>query len=406
MGYSRQVFKSVSWMSGLRFFMRIIAMARIAILARLLTPAQFGIFGIATLVLSLVETLAETGINIFLLNDQIQLKKYVTSAWVVSIIRGIIISVIIFLFAPFTASFFKIPDATFIVQLIALVPLIRGFINPAIIQFQKELDFQKEFLFKFTLYFFEAFIAVILVYISKSVSSLAWAMIASAFLEVAMSFIYLKIKPVFQIEKDKIKEIIHQGKWVTLSGIFNYLFHNGDNIVVGRILGVTALGYYDTAYKISMLPITEVGNVIQQVTLPVYSKIHTDKKRLWKAFMKTIIGVSLLTIPMGILFIVFTQQIIMLLLGAKWLPAVPVLQVLTIFGVIRAISSTPVSLFYAIGNHSYVTVITLVSFLAMALTIIPFITWYGLLGAGYAAIFATFVAVPFIGYYLYITFKK
>lgn len=405
MGYSANAIKGISWMGALRIVIRSIAIVRIAMLARLLTPSQFGLFGIASLALSFVEIFTETGINIFLVKIKHEIKDYVTSAWIVSICRGILISTSILLVAPVISSFFRSSDAINIIRLIAVAPLIRGFINPAIIQFQKRLQFQKEFLFRIVLYFTEAAVAIILVMITRSVYSLVWALIVSAIFEVFLSFFFLQTKPNFHIEAKKIKEIIKQGKWITLTGIFNYLFHNGDNIIVGRMLGVTALGYYDTAYKISMLPITEVGNVVQQVTLPVYSQIYTDKHRLWRAFIKTLIGVSLLTVPLGVIFLLFPNQLVMLFLGSKWLPVVPVLQVLTIFGVVRAISGTPSSLFYAIGKETYVTVVTLISFLALAITIVPFIYWFGLLGAGYSAIFATFAAIPVIVYYLFIVFR-
>jgi O-antigen/teichoic acid export membrane protein len=405
MGYSTHAIKGVSWMGGLRVVIRSLTIVRIAILARLLTPSQFGLFGIASLVLSLVEILTEIGINIFLVQIKDDLRKYLAAAWIISIFRGILISSAILLFAPLIALFFNSPDALQIIRLIAIVPFIRGFINPAIIQFQKELQFNKEFFFRSTLYLFEAAIAITLTFLTRSINSLAWALISSALLEVFLSFMFLQIKPSLKIESEKIKEIIKHGKWITLIGIFNYLFHNGDNIVVGRMLGVTSLGYYDNAYKISMLPITEIGNVIQQVTFPVYVHICSDKQRLWRAFRKTLMIVVLLTLPFGIAFYFFPKQLILLFLGSQWLPAVPVLQILAIFGVARAISGTPSSLFFALGKQTYVTAITLVSFLALAITIVPFTYWFGLVGAGYSAVFATFTAIPVIAYCLFLVFR-
>lgn len=405
MGYSTHAIRGVSWMGTLRVVIRSMTIVRIAILARLLTPSQFGLFGIASIVLAFVEVFTETGINVFLVQMKEEMETYVSPAWIISIFRGIVISSTILLLAPLIAFFFRSPDAVGIIRLIAIAPFIRGFINPAIIKFQKELQFNKEFFLRSVLYLFEAAVAIILAFSTRSINSLAWALIASALLELFLSFSFLKIRPALKIEMKKMKKIIKHGKWITLIGIFNYFFHNGDNIMVGRILGVTALGYYNNAYKISMLPITEIGNVIQQVTFPVYVRICLDKQRLWKAFKKALLGVTLLTLPFGMLFLFFSKQLVVLLLGSQWLPAAPVLQTLAIFGVVGAISGTPSSLFYAIGKQAYVTVITLISFLVLAITIVPFIHWFGLLGAGYSAIFATFAAIPITVYYLFIVFR-
>ena len=91
MGYYKQAVNGISWMGGLRLFTRLLALIKIAILARILLPFQFGIYGIATLVLGFLEMLTETGINIFLIQQKEQIDEYVNSAWVVSIIRGFLI---------------------------------------------------------------------------------------------------------------------------------------------------------------------------------------------------------------------------------------------------------------------------------------------------------------------------
>ncbi len=97
MGYYKQALNGISWMGLLRIFTRSLALIKIAVLARILLPAQFGIYGIATLVLGLLEMLTETGINIFLIQQKEKVDEYVDSAWVVSIIRGFIIGVSIFI---------------------------------------------------------------------------------------------------------------------------------------------------------------------------------------------------------------------------------------------------------------------------------------------------------------------
>lgn len=402
MGYTLHVIKGLSWMAALRVVFRAIGFMRIAILARLLTPEQFGLFGIATLVLSLLEILTETGINIFLVQAKNDIEKYIDAAWIISVGRGIVISLTIFLLSPLIASFFHAKETIPLLQLLSFVPFIKGFINPAEIQFQKQLQFSKEFYFRSGLYLIEMISAILLVLATHSISSLIWALIISSIFEVVFSYSLIKQHPTLKLEINKIKEIITHGKWVTSTGIFNYFFHNGDNIVVGKILGLTSLAYYDNAYKISMLPITEIGNVIQQVTLPIYTKFHDDRDRLWKAFIKMMGLITVLTIPIGIIFMLYPRDIILIILGSQWLPAAPVLQVLTVFGVARAISGTPSALFYSIGKQNYVTIITFVSFISLAVTIIPFTYWFGLLGAGYSAIFATVAAIPVI---IYFTFK-
>jgi PST family polysaccharide transporter len=256
MGYTRNAIKGLSWMSGFRIATRVLAFAKIAVLARVLTPAQFGIFGIASLVLVFLEVLIETGINVILIQSKRNIEEYIDSAWVVSIIRGVVICLLIVLASPFIAGFFKAPEAQGILLFISIVPLIRGFINPAEVLFQKELAFRSEFWFRSAIFFFDAIVSILVALVTQSVYSLVWGLLAGAILELILSFTLVKLTPKFVINKEYFREIFHKGKWITAYGILNFIALQGDNIVIGRVMGTSALGVYQMAYKISLLPIS------------------------------------------------------------------------------------------------------------------------------------------------------
>src|SRR3990167_1370921 len=192
MGYRTDVFKGISWMGLLRGSTRAITFVRLAILARILTPAQFGVFGIASLMLSFLEIITETGINIFLIQEKRDIKEYINSAWMVSILRGILISILLFGLAPFIVDFFNSPESERVIYIIAFVPLIRGFINPSIIYIQKDIQFHKEFYLRLVLFAVDASVAVFAAFITRSAESFAYGLIASAFLELFLSFVFFK----------------------------------------------------------------------------------------------------------------------------------------------------------------------------------------------------------------------
>lgn len=400
MGYFRQALKGVSWVGAFRGFTRIIAFAKIAILARILLPEQFGLFGIATLFLAFLEILVETGINVFLIQEKKAIDKYINTAWTVSIIRGIIISLIIIISAPFVSSFFKSPQSLSLIYLISVVPLVRGFINPSIVKFQKELQFKREFWFRSSIFLFDASVAVIAALVIRSASSLILGLIAGAVLEVIMSFIFARPKAKLAIEVSRIKRIIGRGKWVTGAGIFQYAFRQGDDIIVGRLMGENSLGLYQVAYKISTLPISEVADVVSRVTFPVFSKIATDIKRIKIAFIKTILMVTAVVVPFGLIIFLFPTQLVTIILGVNWLEVVPALKILAIFGVLKAIQNSAYSVLLALEKQEYVTVITFASVLGLGISIIPLVNRYGIVGAGASAIIGTLVALPVAAYYL------
>jgi O-antigen/teichoic acid export membrane protein len=400
MAYLRQSIKGISWMGGLRFFTRGIAFIKIAIIARILSPAQYGLFGIATLVLAFLELFTETGINVFFIQGEGKLGEFVNTAWCVSIIRGFLVSALIVVTAPLIASFFNTPAVLSLLLLLSLVPLVRGFINPSIVRFQKELYFHKVFWLNSSLFLISSVVGVIIMVLYHSPAGLIIGMVVSAIVEVILSFVVVKPVPRLAFELPQARKIIKRGKWVTISGVFNYLFQQGDDIVVGKLLGEASLGLYQMAYKIATLPITEVADVVGRVTFPIYVRISGDTKRLKKAFLKTLAGVAILTIPFGVLILLFGQEIVLVVLGEKWASVVPVLKVLVIYGVMRSISGSSSALFLAVKKQEYVTAVTLVSILVLALSIIPLIYRYGIVGAGLATLVGATASVPVVLIYL------
>ena len=392
-------------MSGFRMVSRGVAFLKMAVLARILTPAQFGIYGIATLVLALLEILTETGINVILIQSKNEIDEYNDSAWVVSIIRGIIISLCIIVSTPFIASFFNTPKAVNILLLISLVPFIRGFINPAEVKLQKDLKFHYEFWFRTSIFTFDAMVAVITVILTHSVYSLVWGLIAGALLEVIISFTMIKPLPGFNVRKNYFNEIFHKGKWITAYGVFSYIAENGDNLTVGKVMGASALGIYEMAYNISTLPISEISDVVSKVVFPVYTKMAEDKQRLKSAFAKSTLVISILTLSMGLVLFMFPGQLIGFVLGNKWLSGVPVLRILAIYGVLRAISGPASALFLAVEKQKYVTNMTFTRFAGLAITIYPLVKTFGLIGAGYSALISVIVEIPVIVFYVWKVFK-
>lgn len=406
MGYSKHTLVGISWMSAYRMLTRFISFARTAIIARILSPAQFGLFGIASLTLVLIEVITETGINIFIIQEKEDIEKYINTAWIVSILRGIIISLILAFSSSFIANFYNSREAYYLLLLASVIPLIRGFINPAVAKFQKELQFSKEFYYRSSIFFVESLTSVIFVLTIRSPISLIWGLIAGALFELTISFILSKPIPKFVFQINLMKNVLSRGKWVTISGIFSYLFQNGDHIVVGKMIGVSALGVYDMAYRISMLPITEIADVISKVTFPIYVKISDDSRRLKLAFLKTILVVSALCIPVGAILVLFSKQIITIILGAKWIEASAALQILAIFGVIRSITGISSALFLAVKKQEYSMIVTFVSFITLAVSIIPLVNTFGLIGAGFSAVIGSVAAIPVSIYYINKIFKK
>lgn len=396
MGYKIHAFKGVSWVALLRGSTRGLTFLRLAILARLLSPTQFGVFGVATLILAFLEIITETGINVFLIQKKEAIEDYISSAWAISIIRGCIISLVLVISAPFVADFFRSPESQSIIFLIAIVPFIRGFINPSIVKIQKEIEFKKEFYLRITLFAVDTLVVIIVAFITRNAESFVLGLIASAILEVILSFLLFKPTPRFEFEVEKLVHIVKKSWWVTISGIFSYTADNGDNIAVGRLINTSSLGIYQAAYKISTLPISEVTDTVNKVVFPVYSKFSEDKDRLFTAFKKVTLVSSVVAFISGAIIFLLAEPIVLIILGENWIAAVPVVKILAVYGVLRTIFGNFAPVALSLHKQNYVAFVTFIRCIGLLITIVPFIYYFGINGAAYSVTFSILLEIPFV----------
>jgi O-antigen/teichoic acid export membrane protein len=372
MGYKKTAVTGVSWVSAFRFSYRGITLIRTAVLARLLTPTQFGDFGVAAIILALTEMLTETGINVFFVqnNQKNSLATYLHTAWSISIIRGAIIATAILASAHLVSSFFNAPGAYPIILVISLVPIIRGFINPAIIQFQKNLEFNKEFVIRLFITIADALVAITIALIFKTPLALAIGLIMGAITEVIISHLFVRPKPHFHFNVSQAKTIIHEGKWVTAAGISSYLANKAPDISIGKLLSSYSLGIYQMAYKWSLMLVDELFEMINRVAFPVYAKIATDTSRLKKAFFKTYaLCVGLNTAAMAIIYIA-AGPFVSIILGPNWDLVIPLLKQLSLVGVMIGLAAPTNPLFLAVKKQRYLSAVVILQLAAVIISLV------------------------------------
>jgi O-antigen/teichoic acid export membrane protein len=403
MGYSKQIIRGFSWAAVLNATAMAMSLAKIIILSRFVFgPTEFGIFGVGVLVLGILELLTETGINIFLIQEKGPLDKFLDTAWIISIARGVIIALTLAVLAYPISVFFKITSNWTFILAFSSLPLIRGFINPAITNLQKKLLFKQDSIYRFAISAIEDVSIVFLAFATRSVFSFVFGMLIGAVLEVCMTFIFVSEKPKLNFSRVHFGNIINRGKWVTLAQIFDYLFEHTDDVAVGKLLNVFSLGIYQNSYTLASLPENAVAQQLSKITFPIYVNIQNDKDRTKKAFWKTFWIVFALILPFGIGLFIFSDPAVRIILGNKWLPAIPVLRVLAIFSIARAMTNLFYPVFLAFKRQNYVSITTLVSWVVLGIFVVPMTMRFGIVGASTAALIGSVAGFP-VALYL---FKK
>jgi O-antigen/teichoic acid export membrane protein len=389
---SQRVAISGAWVFALKIVNRGFSFIRLIILARILAPADFGLMGIALLAMATLETFSQTGFNAALIQKKENVESYLNSAWTITIFRGIVLFAVLYLIAPYVAIFFKSPEAKPIIQVIGFSILFLAFTNIGIIYFQKELEFNKQFIYQLSGTLADFIVAVSAVFILKSVWALVFGLLAGNFVKFIASYLIHPYRPHLSSDLGKAKELFGFGKWVLGSSILIFLITQGDDIFVGKVLGTAALGFYQLAYRISNMPATEITHVISQVTFPAYSKLQGDIPRLREAYLKVLQLTAFLSFPIAGLIFVLAPDFTKIFLGEKWMPMVPAMQVLVFAGLVRSIAATAGPIFHSVGKPKIDTKLQIIRLSVLAVFIYPFTNKWGITGTSFVVFLSIFIS--------------
>ncbi len=391
---SQRTVRGGAWMVGLRGVERAVGFVQIVILARVLSPDDFGVVGLAMLAMAALDAFSQTGFDIALIRKKEDIGSYLDTAWGLQALRGVATCAIMLVSAPWVASFFRSPQATPIIRAVALVPLLRGLNNMGVIYFQRDLEFRRQFAYEISGTLINAVVSITAALVWRSVWALAVGLVAGHISRCVASYRLHPYRPRFRISWRQVGEVYRFGRWITANNAVSFAMLNGDNAVLGRLLGTVSLGLYQVAFKIANVAMTEVSRVLSRVTLPAFSKLQDDRERLRSAFIKSLDIVIFVAAPLSAAIFFLGPAFVRLFLGEKWLPMVTGLQILAISGLIRAIVATGSSLYFSVSKPSLDFWITLVSLVGMGAAVYPLTLRWGLAGTSAAVLLGNVLVLP------------
>jgi O-antigen/teichoic acid export membrane protein len=369
------------WLGSTKVADRGLQILMLVFLANLLDPRDFGLMGIAMLSFSALTRFSNLGINSALVqNEDEDVDDYLDTAWLLELARYAVIATVLFLGAPLVAQLFDEPGATALLRVFALVPVFRGLKNPAIVYFQKDLEYQLQFVYRVSGSVTQLAVAVAWALVSPTVWALIAALVTAEVTRTFTSYVVHPYRPWPSFEMAHAKEIIDYGKWLTGSSILNFLGTEGDDVVVGALAGATALGFYQLAYRLSNAPATEFSEVIAGVMFPAFSKLQNDPERLRAAFLRVLQVTAFVSIPASFGIALVAPSFVRAFLGPDWVPMILTMQILAAYGLLRAIGRTFSPAWKAIGRPDYVTKLSLVRIAILAVLIVPATSRFGIEG--------------------------
>ncbi|MEK7513972.1 MAG: oligosaccharide flippase family protein [Patescibacteria group bacterium] len=385
-------FTGAFWLGLLKVVIKAFSFLKLIIVARILTPTDFGWFGIVMLPYGLVEVMTESGMYQALVQTRKDVRQYFSSAWVAFILRGFLISAALFVAAPFISRFYQ-ADLTLAIRLVGLTPFLKGLANPAVVLFRKEMNFKQEFMYQSLASIAESVATIILALKLRTLIALPLGIVCGGLAFTFLSFIFSRVH-FSRISLTKIKELFAYGKWVTVGTFVSYLNDQGDDFLVSKALGAYPLGLYQTAYKISNLTTTQGAGLIYQIIFPIFSTIQTETVRLKRGILKALAITFTLSAVFSLSVYYFAPWMVTIFLGPAWLEMIPALNVLLLFALTRPLISVGAALFDALGQPRVVAGFNLTKLAVMLILLWPLTKNFGLVGTAWAVVLAQISVYP------------
>lgn len=293
------------------------------ILARLLDPTDYGIITMLTIFISISQVFVQSGLNTALIQKKDADEVDFSSVFYVSLGVSIILYVILYLSAPYIATFYDMPELKDVLRVLALVLIPGAFNSVQNAKVAREMQFKKLMYSSMGAVLISGLVGIILAYRGMG----TWALVAQQLInQVAICVILyfvLRWKPNLKFSLEKVKSLFNFGWKLLCSSLIDTVYSNLQGLVIGKKYNSATLGFYNRGKQFPQLVVENLNGSIQSVMLPALAQKQDEKERMKAMMRRSIVTSSLFLFPMMVGLAVVSEPLITIILTEKWLPCVP-----------------------------------------------------------------------------------
>lgn len=328
------IVKSFLWTALESYSSQGIAFIVSIFMARILTPADYGIIGIIGVFLALSDIFIDSGFSNALINKQNCTKADFSTVFYTNIVISLVFFAILFFCAPLIASFYKNPVLVWTTRAMALTFVISSFGAVSMTILTKELRFKAKAIIAFIVSCISGFIGIYLAYNGWGVWALVWQAVISCAARTIISIIYAKWKPALIFNKESFKGLFKFGSNLLGSNILFTLYNNIYTLVIGKVFNPKELGYFSRAEGYSKLIPNNIGGIFGKILFPILTRHQNNDKILIKLHTQISVSSSFYIFPACTMLAGVASPIVYLLISEKWMPIVALLQILSFSGMV------------------------------------------------------------------------
>ena len=388
----QQTVSGIKWTFAASLAQRILSFGATVILARILTPADFGLFALAFVMIDGFSIFKSLGFDSALVRRKEDISKAANTAFFLIPAMGLSLFLILFLLAPIGAKFLNNPSVANIIRALSIIFVISCFGKVPQTILYRDMKFKYKSIAEVSATAVYVLTAVALALSKHGVWSLVVAYILKNIVQISIEWYFSGWRPKLEFDKTIAWDMFHFGKYVLAGAIIWFLYTNLDNIIVGKFLGVTMLGFYAIAMNTSNILNDYLLGKVGFIMYPAYSKVQEDPEDMKRVMLKALKYISILIMPFSFCLFIFAPDILRFVFGQKWLPATNILRILAFVGMFRSLGSAIWPIFLARGKSKADFQVGLAHVVIYFTLVIPLAIKFKLIGAGIAVLLAAIIA--------------
>ena len=336
-GFGRSTTRGALWNAFAYGASKLALLPTTVILARLLSPQEFGLVALGLLVLTYLDVLRQFGISSALIQWPDDDDLMATVAFWLSLISGLVIAAGAMLLAPIVAGFFRQPELTAILRVLAVAFVVDSVAGVYEARVRKRLQFGRRVGPELGRAVAKGATAIALAFLGFGVWSLILGQLAGSLAAAALYWSVSHWGPSLRFDRSIARSLCSYGSQYALFAILAVVIKDVDYLIIGRRMSTEALGYYTLAFRLPEMAVLGICYVISQTVFPVFSKLQAEPERLAGAFTRTVRILLLVTLPVAIGMSLVAPELIHVAFSARWSPAVPVMRWLALYAAVLAV---------------------------------------------------------------------
>jgi O-antigen/teichoic acid export membrane protein len=391
MSLKKQALSGVFWSSMQLFGSQAIGFGVSLVLARLLLPSEFGLIAMLGIFIGLGTALINSGLTQSLIRSENLDDEDFSTVFFFNLGGSVVIYSIIYLVAPFIATFYNQEVLTLIIRVYCVVFIINAFSAIQLTRLTKMMDFKTQMKVSVPSLIIGGCVGITMAYNDYGVWSLVWSSITQTVAGTIQLWFWSQWRPLWVFNMKKFKYHFNYGVKLMLSGILDLIFTYAYTIIIGKFFAPAQVGFYNRAQTFQMLPVKSISSIVTKISFPLFSAIQNDDVRLKSIYKRIMQMVVFLVTPTLILMAVMAEPLFRLSFTEKWLPAVPYFQILCFNGILYPIHSYNLQILNVKGRSDLFLKLAVVKKVIVSVVIL--VTFqYGIYGLLYGSVLTSVIA--------------